>query len=129
MPQHTLRIKYLKYINFKKSINKKLLKDTAGRVTMGSDPLQIMGALKKNKGNPENNDKNTGILSICAAGWKYPELGITAKTEGEAVEKIYSIVPTCMEKGGKSKKNEEALNIFGISDVPSPTRSPIAFSL
>lgn len=96
---------------------------------MGSDPLQIMGALKKNKGNPENNDKNTGILSICAAGWKYPELGITAKTEGEAVEKIYSIVPTCMEKGGKSKKNEEALNIFGISDIPSPTRSPIAFSL
>lgn len=49
LPQHKLRIKYLKYINFKKCINKKLLKDTAGRVTMGSDPLQNMETLKKKK--------------------------------------------------------------------------------
>lgn len=68
------------------------------------------------------------FFCICTAGWNILDSSIIAKMEGEAVEKIYSIVPTCMGKGVKSK-NEEALNIFGISDVPSHTHSPITFSL
>lgn len=72
--------------------------------------------------------KKPGIFCICTAGWNTLDSGIIAKTEGEAVEKIYSIVPTCMGKGVKSK-NEEPLNIFGISDVPSHTHCPITFSL
>lgn len=60
--------------------------------------------------------------------WNTLDSGIIAKMEGEAVEKIYSIVPTCIGKGVKGK-NEEDLNFFGISDVPSHTHCPITFSL
>jgi len=64
---------------------------------------------------------------MWTAGWNPLDSGIIAKTEGEAVEKIYSVVPTCTGKGVKSKN--EALNIFGISDVPSHTHHPITSSL
>lgn len=72
--------------------------------------------------------KKTWLFCICTAGWNTLDSGIIAKMEGEVVEKIYSIGPTCMGKGVKSK-NEEALIVFGISDVPSHTHRPITFSL